>query len=48
MKDGRPVHDYAVDDPDICAGCAAIARDMAEWQDDTRIRSLRFRLVKKT
>lgn len=47
-KGGVHVHAYEVDAPDICAGCAALAAEMPEWEEDSRRASLKFRLIKTT
>lgn len=45
---GHPVHAYKVDDPEICGGCAALARDMPEYREDPRAASMKFRLIELT
>lgn len=34
VKDGRHVHSYDVDDPDICGACAALAVKVSDYQTD--------------
>jgi len=48
MKDGKPVHAYEVDLPDVCGGCSALAAELPQWEDDSRRQALKFRLIKKT
>lgn len=45
---GRPLHTYSVDLPDVCGGCAAISRDLPEYDDDDRRRAMKFRVVRDT
>lgn len=47
-ENGRPAHTYAVDDPEICQGCAALHVAMPEYQGDPRVPAMKFRLVEIT
>lgn len=37
---------YRLDDPVICYGCAAVRRDLTEYDDDDRKPALKFRLLR--